>query len=106
MSFAVAEITLSQELSSIIIDYQDLKNKIKRQLILCILATMTVAISSKLSYVLLLTTLICVTGTLIFLTVTMQNTIYSPQRNLFDICYKQLHSSSADDHQREEPIGQ
>ena len=106
MSFAVAEITLSQELSSIIIDYQDLKNKIKRQLILCILATMTVAISSKLSYVLLLTTLICVTGTLIFLTVTMQNTIYSLQKNLFDICYKQLHSSSADDHQREEPIGQ
>ena len=88
MSFAVAEITLSQELSSIIIDYQDLKNKIKRQLILCILATMSVAISSKLSYVLLLTTLICVTGTLIFLTVTMQNTIYS----LFDICYKKLHS--------------
>ena len=106
MSFAVADITLSQELSSIIIDYQDLKNKIKRQLILCILATMTVAISSKLSYVLLLTTLICVTGTLIFLTVTMQNTIYSLQKNLFDICYKQLHSSSADDHQREEPLGQ
>ena len=106
MSFAVMEITLSRELSSIIANYQDLKNKIKRQLILCILAAMSVAISSKLSYVFLLTTLICVTGTLIFLTVTMQNTIHSLQKNLFDICYKQLHSSSADDHQGEEPIGQ
>ena len=41
-----------------------------------------------------------------FLTVTMQNTIYSLQKNLFDICYKHLHSSSADDHQRDEPLGQ
>ena len=106
MSFAVSEITLSRELSNIIIDYQDLKINIKRQLSLCIFATMSVADSSKLNYMLLLTTLICVTGTLIFLTVTMQNTIYSLQKNLFDICYKQLHSSSADDHQGEEPIGQ
>ena len=106
MSYAVSEITLSRELSSIVIDYQDLKINIKRQLSLCIFATMSVAVSSKLSYMLLLTTLICVTGTLIFLTVTMQNTIYSLQKNLFDICYKQLHSSSADDSQGEEPIGQ
>ena len=106
MSFAVSEIVLSQELSNIITDYQDLKINIKRLLTLCIFATMSVAISSKLSYILLLTTLVCVTATLIFLTVTMQNTIYSLQKNLFDICYKQLHLSSADHHRGEEPIGQ
>ena len=106
MSFAVMEVTLSQELSRIIANYQELKNKIKRQLILCIIATMSVAFTSKLSFMLLLATLICVTGTLIFLTVSMQNTIYSLQRNLFDICYKQLNSSSVDDQEREEPLGQ
>ena len=106
MSFAVMEVTLSRELSRIIANYQELKNKIERQLILCIIATMSVAFTSKLSFMLLLATLICVTGTLIFLTVSMQNTIYSLQRNLFDICYKQLHSSSVDDQEREEPLGQ
>ena len=73
---------------------------------LCIFATMSVAISSKLSYILLLTTLGSVTATLIFLTVTMQNTIYSLHKNLFAICYKQLHPSDADHYQGEEPMGQ
>ena len=108
MSFAVMEVTLSRELSRLIANYQDLKNKIERQLILCIIATMLVAFTSKLSFMfmLLLATLICITGTLVFLTVSMQNTIFSLQRNLFDICYKQLHSSSVDDQEREEPLGQ
>ena len=106
MSFAVMEVTLSRELSRVIANYQELKNKIERQIILCIIATMSVAFTSKLSFILLLATLICVTGTLIFLTVSMQNTIFSLQRNLFDICYRQLHSSNVDDQEREEPLGQ
>ena len=100
------EVTLSRELSRVIANYQELKNKIERQIILCIIATMSVAFTSKLSFILLLATLICVTGTLIFLTVSMQNTIFSLQRNLFDICYRQLHSSNVDDQEREEPLGQ
>ena len=67
MSFAVMEVTLSRELSRVITNYQELKNKIERQIILCIIATMSVAFTSKLSFILLLTTLICVTGTFIFL---------------------------------------
>ena len=106
MSFAVSEIVLSQELSNIIDVYQDLKINTKRLNMLCIFATMSVAISSKLSYILLLTTLGSVTATLIFLTVTMQNTIYSLHKNLFAICYKQLHPSDADHYQGEEPMGQ
>ena len=45
---------------------QEFKNKNERQIILCIIATMSVAFTSKLSFILLLATLICVTGTLIF----------------------------------------
>ena len=77
MSFAVSEITLSRELSSIIIDYQDLKINIKRQLSLCIFATMSVAISSKLSYVLLLTTLICEIGTLVLMIIRTRSQMVS-----------------------------
>ena len=105
MPFAVSEIVLSQELSNIIDIYQDLKINIKRLITLCLFATMSVAISSKLSYILLLTTLLVVTATLIFLTVTMQNTIHNLQRNLFAICYKHLHPSN-DDYQGEEPVVQ
>ena len=105
MSFAVSEIVLSKELSNIIEVYQDLKINTKRLITLCIFATMSLAISSKLSYTLLLTTLLFVTATLIFLTVTMQNTIHNLQRNLFAICYKQLNPSPDNDHyQGEEPV--
>ena len=106
MTFAVMEITLSRELSSVIANYQELKNKIERQLILCIITIMVVAFSSKLSFALLFGTLVCITATLIFLTVSMQNTIFSLQRNLFDICYKQLHAPGVEGQEREEPLGQ
>ena len=105
MPFAVSEIVLSQELSNIIDIYQNLKINIKRVITLCLFATMSVAISSKLSYILLLTTLLVVTATLIFLTVTMQNTIHNLQRNLFAICYKQLNPSD-NDYLGEEPVDQ
>ena len=105
MPFAVSEIVLSQELSNIIDIYQDLKINIKRLITLCIFAIMSLAISSKLSYILLLTTLLVVTATLIFLTVTMQNTIHNLQRNLFAICYKQLNPSD-NDYLGEEPVAQ
>ena len=107
MSFAFSEIELTQELSNIINVYQDLKINSKRLITLCIFATITLAISSKLSYFLLLTTLFFVTATLIFLTVTMQDTIHNLQRNLFAICYKQLRPSSDNsDYQCEEPVAQ
>ena len=107
MSFAVSEIELTQELSNIINVYQDLKINSKRLITLCIFATMILAISSKLSYFLLLTKLLFVTATLIFLTVTMQNTFHNLQRNLFAICYKQLHPSSDNaDYQGEDTVAQ
>ena len=105
MPFAVSEIVLSQELSNIIDVYQGLKINTKRLITLCIFATMSLVISSKLSYILLLTTLLVVTATLISLTVTMQNTLHNLQRNLFAICYKQLHQDN-DDYQGEEPVVQ
>ena len=102
------EITLSRELSRLIACQQDLKNKIERQTILCIITIMVVALSSKLSFALLFGTLVCITATLIFLTVSMQDTIFSLQRNLFDICYKhkQLHAPGVKGQEREEPLGQ
>ena len=107
MSFAVSEIELTQELLNIINVYQDLEINSIRLITLCIFATMTLAISSKLSYFLLLTTLLFVTATLIFLTITIQNTIHNLQHNLFDFCYKQLHPSSDNsDYPGEEPVAQ
>ena len=61
MPFAVSEIVLSQELSNIIDVYQDFKINTKRLIMLCIFAKMSLAISSKLSYILLLTILLFVT---------------------------------------------
>ena len=106
MTFSVMEITLSRELSRLIACQQDLKNKIEKQTILCIIIIMVVALSSKLSFALLFGTLVCITATLIFLTVSMQDTIISLQRNLFDICYKQLHGPGVEGQEREEPLGQ
>ena len=107
MSFVISEIELTQELSNIVNVYYDLKINCKRLITLCIFATMTVAISSKLSYFLLLTTLLFVTATLVYLTITMQDTIHNLQRNLFAICYKQLHPSSDNtDYQGDEPVAQ
>ena len=100
------EITLSRELSRLIACQQALKNKIEKQVILSIITIMVVALSSKLSFALLFGTLVCITATLIFLTVSMQDSIFSLQRNLFDICYQQLHAPGLEGHEREEPLGQ
>ena len=100
------EITLSRELSRLIACQQALKNKIEKQVILSIITIMVVALSSKLSFALLFGTLVCIKATLIFLTMSMQDTIFSLQRNLFDICYKQLYTPGVEGQEREEPLGQ
>ena len=100
------EVTLSAELSRLIACQQALKNKIEKQIVLSIIVTMVVALSSKLSFGLLFVTLVIITGTLIFLTVTMQDSILNLQRNLFTICYQQLHSQDSQSQERKEPLGQ
>ena len=100
------EVTLSAELSRLIACQQALKNKCEKQIILTIILTMVVALSSKLSLGLLFTTLVIITGMLIFLTVTMQDIILNLQRNLFTICYQQLHSQDSQSQERQEPLGQ
>ena len=100
------EVTLSAELSRLIACQQALKNKIEKQIILSIIVTMVVALSSKLSLGLLFVTLVIITGMLIFLTVTMQDIILNLQRNLFTICYQQLHSQDSQSQERQEPLGQ
>ena len=100
------EVTLSAELSRLIACQQALKNKIEKQIILSIIVTMVVALSSKLSFGLLFITLVIIMGTLIFLTVTMQDSILNLQRNLFTICYQQLHSQDSQSQERQEPLGQ
>ena len=100
------EITLSRELSRLIACQQALKNKIEKQVILSIITIMVVALSSKLSFALLFGTLVCIIATLIFLTVSMQDTIFSLQRNMFDICYQKLHTPGVEGQEREEPLGQ
>ena len=100
------EVTLSAELSRLIACQQALKNKIEKQIVLSIIVTMVVALSSKLSLGLLFVTLVIITGMLIFLTVTMQDIILNLQRNLFTICYQQLHSQDSQSQERQEPLGQ
>ena len=100
------EVTLSAELSRLIACQQALKNKIEKQIILSIILTMIVALSSKLSLGLLFVTLVIITGMLIFLTMTMQDIILNLQRNLFTICYQQLHSQDSQSQERQEPLGQ
>ena len=103
-SFVISEVELTRELSAIVNVYDDLKINCKNLITLCIFVTMSLAISSKLSYSLLLLTLLFVTATLVYLTITMQDTIYTLQSNLFAICYKQLHSST--DYQSAESVAQ
>ena len=103
-SFVISEVELTRELSNIVNVYYDLRINCKN---FCIYATMSLAISSKLSYSLLLLTLLFVTATLVYLTITMQDTIHALQRNLFAICYKHLHSSSINtDYQSVESVAQ
>ena len=100
------EVTLSPELSRLIACQQTLKNKIEKQIILSIIVTMTVALSSKLSFGFLFLTLCIITATLIFLTVSMQDSILNLQRNLFTICYQQLHPQDSQSQERQQPLGQ
>ena len=106
-SFVISEVELTRELSAIVNVYYDLRINCKNLIALCIFSTMILALSSKLSYSLLLLTLLFVTGTLVYLTISMQDTVHTLQRNLFAICYKHLHSSSDNtDYQSEESVAQ
>ena len=100
------EVTLSHELSRLIVCQRELKNKIEKQIIFSIIFTMTVALSTKLSFGLLFVTLCIVAATLIFLTVSMQDSIMDLQRNLFTICYQQLHPQDSQSQERQQPLGQ
>ena len=104
MRFNVMEVTLSHELSKLIVCQRELKNKIEKQIIFSIIFTMTVAFSAKLSFGLLFVTLCILAATFIYITISMQDSITDLQRNLFTICYQQLHPQ--DSQERQEPLGQ
>ena len=106
-NFVVSEIEMSQELSAIVNVYKDYRINNKNLITLCIFSTMVLALSSKLSYSFLLITLLFVTETLVYLTISQQETVHTLQRNLFQICYKTLHSSSENtDSKSEESVVQ
>ena len=98
------EVALSHEISRLIVSQRELKNKIEKQIIFSIIFTMTVAFSAKLSFGLLFVTLCILAATFIYITVSMQDSITDLQRNLFTICYQQLHPQ--DSQERQEPLGQ
>ena len=104
MRYNVMEITLSNELSKLIVSQRELKNKIEKQIVLSIIFVMTVAFSTKLSFGLLFVTLCIVAATLIYITVSMQDSITALQHNLFTICYQQLHPQGSEE--RQQPVGQ
>ena len=91
MQYNVMEITLSPELSKLIVSHRELKNTQEKQTILSIIFVMTVAFSTKLSFGLLFTTLCIVAATLVYITISMQDSIATLQRNVFNLCYQQLH---------------
>ena len=98
--YKVMEVTLSPELSKLIVSYRELKNTQEKQTILSIFFVMTVAFSTKLSFGLLFTTLCIVAGTLVYITISMQDSIATLQRNVFTLCYQQLHPE-----ERQQPDG-
>ena len=104
MRFNIMEVALSHEISRLIVSQRELKNKIEKQIILSIIFTMTVAFSAKLSFGLLFVTLCILAATFIYITISMQDSITDLQRNLFTICYQQLHPQ--DSQERQEPLGQ
>ena len=71
MRFNVMEVTLSHELSKLIVSQRELKNKIEKQIIFSIIFTMTVAFSAKLSFGLLFVTLCILAATFIYITVSI-----------------------------------
>ena len=94
------EVTLSSELSKLIVLHWELKNTNKKQIILSIVFIMTVAFSTKLSFGLLFATLCIVAATLVYITISMQDSIATLQRNVFTLCYQQLHPE-----ERQQPDG-
>ena len=97
------EMTLSHELSKLIVSQRELKNTNEKQIVLSIIFVMTVAFSTKLSFGLLFATLCIVAAILVYITISMQDSITALQRNLFTICYQQLHPQSSED--RQQPYG-
>ena len=97
--YNAVEVTLTPELAKLIVSYRELKNTQEKQIILLIIFIMTVAFSSKLSFGLLFITL-CIAGTLVYITISMQNSIATLQRNVFALCYQQLRPE-----ERQQPDG-
>ena len=97
------EVTLSSELSKLIVSHRELKNTQEKQTILSIIFVMTVAFSTKLSFGLLFATLCIVAATLVYITISMQDSITALQSNLFTICYQQLHPQGSEE--RPQPDG-
>ena len=104
MQYNVMEVTLSSELSKLIVSHRELKNTNEKQIVLSIIFVMTVAFSTKLSFGLLFATLCIVAATLVYITISMQDSITALQRNLFTICYQQLHPQGSEE--RQQPVGQ
>ena len=89
----ILEAELSQEFCNIVDIYRNQKINNRIQIGLCIFQIMTATISSKLGFSSMLVTLLFVTATLVYLTISQQSMVQSMQKNLFQICYKSLASS-------------
>ena len=98
--YNAVEVTLTSELAKLIVTYKELKNTQDKQIILLIVFSMTVGFSSKLSFALLFITLCIVAGTLVWITISMQNSIATLQKNVFALCYQQLHSQDSQSQER------
>ena len=98
--YNAVEVTLTRELANLVVTYKKLKNTQDKQIILLIVFSMTVGFSLKLSFALLFITLCIVAGTLVWITISMQNSIATLQKNVFALCYQQLHSG-----ERQQPDG-
>ena len=89
----ILEAELAQEFTNIVDVYRNLKINNRNQIALCIFLVMTSTLSSKLGYSSMLLSLLFVTATLVYLTISQQNMVQTMQKNLFHICYKTLVSS-------------
>ena len=98
--YNVMEVVLTPELSKLVVSYRKLKNTQEKQTILLIIFIMTLAFSTKLSFGLLFITLCIVAATLVYITISMQNSIATLQRNVFTLCYQQLRPE-----ERQQPDG-
>ena len=89
----ILEAELSREFGDIVDIYPNQKINNRIQIGLCIFLIMTATLSSKLRFSSMLLTLLFVTATLVYLTISQQSMVQSMQKNLFQICYKSLASS-------------